>query len=220
MFSIKTFHQQYVTEQRESVIGGRSFRFLVPHSLEPFLDPGDPLHRFPLWAKIWEASLLLAHRVAGIPPVAGERWLELGSGLGVVGLVAAAFQHHITITEHDPHAIHFIHANAHLNGCQPDAVVQMDWLHPVLSQRFERIIGSELMYNEKDFPALHALFKALLQPGGEILLSAAARQTNRPFLDLMKTDFHIEITRNTLRSDARSIALLVMRLRPKNSPAV
>ena len=57
MFSIDTFHQQYQTESRESVIGKRAFRFLVPQSLEQFLDPEDPFNQFPLWSKIWEASL-------------------------------------------------------------------------------------------------------------------------------------------------------------------
>lgn len=215
MFSIDTFHQQYQTEQRESVIGQKSFRFLVPRSLEQFLDPEDPLHQFPLWSKIWEASLLLAHRLAATTPVAGQSWLELGAGIGVVGIVAAAFQHDITITEYDAHALNFIRANAHLNQCPQDRIMSLDWLQPALTRRFDRIVGSELIYNEKDFPALGTLFKTLLKPNGEILLAGEARQTNRVFLDLMQTDFHIEIARNTLRSDERSIAVFLIRMRPK-----
>ena len=200
MFSIDTFHQQYQTEQRETVIGQHAFRFLVPQSLEQFLDPEDLFNQFPLWTKIWEASLVLAHRLAATPPVAGQRWLELGAGIGVVGIAAAAFQHDITITEYDPHALNFIRANAYLNQCPQD-----------------RIVGSELIYNEKDFPALGALFKSLLKPNGEILLAGEVRQTNRAFLDLMQTDFHIEIARNTLRSDERAIAVLLIRMRPKTT---
>lgn len=219
MFSIDTFHQQYPTEQRESVIGKRLFRFLVPQSLEQFLDPEDLFNQFPLWTKIWEASLVLAHRLAATPPEADQRWLELGAGIGVVGIVAAAFQHDITITEYDPHALNFIKANAHLNQCPQDRIIQLDWLQPALTRRFDRIVGSELIYNERDFPALGTLFKSLLKPNGEILLAGEVRQTNRAFLDLMQTDFHIEIARNTLRSDERSITVLLIRMRPKNHVA-
>jgi hypothetical protein len=77
-----------------------------------------------------------------------------------------------------------------------------------------------LIYNEKDFPALNRLFTSLLKPGGEILLAGEVRQTNRAFLELMQADFHIEITRNTLRSDEGSVAILLLRMRPKNEGAM
>lgn len=215
MFSISAFHQQYQTETRESVIGQRSFRFLVPTSLEPFLDPDDFLNQFPHWAKIWDASLVLAHRVAAIPPQKGMRWLELGAGLGMVGLAAAASEHEITVTEYDTHALNFIHANAHINACQPHDILHLDWMRPELTNRFDRIIGSELIYNEKDFPALSTLFRSLINPEGEILLASEIRQTNRVFLDMMQPDFHIDITRNILRSADHEVAVLVIRMRPK-----
>jgi len=220
MFSIDAFHRQYQTEVRESVISEHPFRFLVPQSLDQFLDPEDLFHQFPLWTKIWEASLVLAHRLAATPPVAGQRWLELGAGLGVVGIVAAVFQHDITITEYDAHALNFIRANAHLNQCPQDRIEHLDWLQPALARRFDRIVGSELIYNEKDFPALKRLFTSLLKPGGEILLAGEVRQTNRAFLELMQADFHIEITRNTLRSEEGSVAILLLRMRPKNEGAM
>lgn len=216
MFSIDTFRQQYQTELRESVIGKRCFRFLVPQSLEQFLNPADIFNQFPLWTKIWEASLVLAHHLAATPPVAGQRWLELGAGIGVVGIVAAAFQHDITITEYDTHALNYIRANAHLNQCPQGRILQLDWLQPALTRRFDRIVGSELIYNERDFPALGTLFKSLLKPDGEILLAGEVRRTNRVFLDLVQADFHIEIARKKLRSDQRSIAVLLIRMRPKN----
>lgn len=218
MFSLQQFHQQHQTETRKSVIGDRTFRFLVPLSLEPFLDPQDLFHQFPLWAKIWEASLLLAHRMAATPPRTRQTWLELGAGLGVVGVVAAAFKHRITITEYDAQALDFIRANLTINGCRPEIARQLDWQDPDLTERFDRIIGSELIYNEQDFPALKGLFQRLLKPAGEILLAGEVRQTNRAFLDMMAPEFQIDIAPNTLRSETDSIRILLMRLRPKSVP--
>ena len=215
MFSMETFQREYQTEQREMTVGKRSFRFLVPASLEPFIDPEDVFRAFPLWTRIWEASLVLANRLASETPQHGRRWLELGAGIGVVGVVAAAFQHEITITEYDQHALDFIRANAHLNGCIPHEIRRLDWMQPDLNTRFDRIIGSELIYNEKDFPALRALFLSLLKPEGEILLAGEVRQTSTPFLDLMQADFRIDMARTTLRSGDDCTTILLNRLRPK-----
>ena len=217
MFSMESFLQRYQTEQRELVVGKRPFRFMVPLSLEPFIDPEDVFNAFPLWTKVWEASLVLANRLSAIPPTGEHRWLELGAGLGVVGVVAAAFQHDVTITEYDPHALDFIHANARLNHTSPREIRRLDWLKPDLGTRFDRIIGSELIYNERDFPALRDLFRSLLKPGGEILLAGEVRQTNAAFLDLMQESFRIDIARNTLRTGSDSTTVLLIRLRPKPS---
>ena len=217
MFSMETFLQRYQTEQRELVVGKRPFRFMVPLNLEPFIDPEDVFNAFPLWTKVWEASLVLANRLSAIPPMGEHRWLELGAGLGVVGVVAAAFQHDVTITEYDPHALDFIHANAQLNHTTPREIRRLDWLQPDLGTRFDRIIGSELIYNERDFPALRDLFRSLLKPGGEILLAGEVRQTNAAFLNLMQESFQIDIARNTLRTGSDSTTVLLIRLRPKPS---
>lgn len=215
MFSMETFLQRYETEPRELVLGKRPFRFLVPRSLDPFIDPEDVFNAFPLWTKVWEASLVLAHRLAARPPRSDLRWLELGAGLGVVGIVAAAFQHDVTITEYDPHALAFIHANAHLNDVRPRGIRRLDWLHPDVEARFDRIIGSELIYNERDFPALRRLFRSVLKPEGEILLAGEVRQPNTAFFEAMQKDFRIDVARNTLRSGSDSITVLLIRLRPK-----
>jgi hypothetical protein len=90
-------------------------------------------------------------------------------------------------------------------------------MQPDLKTPFDRIIGSELVYNEKDFPALRALFNALLQSDGEILLAGEVRQTSVAFLDLMQKDYTIDIARNTLRSEAGSVTILLTRLRPKRT---
>jgi predicted nicotinamide N-methyase len=216
MFSMETFYQQYQTKPRELVVGKRPFRFLVPTRLDPFVDPEDIFNAFPLWTKIWEASLVLANRISGMAPQHGQRWLELGAGLGVVGIVATAFQHEVTITEYDRHALDFIRANAHLNGCTPNEIRRLDWMQPDLDTRFDRIFGSELIYSEKSFPALRTLFLSLLKPDGEILLAGEVRQTSAPFLDLMQADFRIDMARTTLRSEEGSTTILLTRLRPKS----
>ncbi len=55
------------TEEKSVKIRGRSFILLAPKSIEEYIDSKDPLQDFPLWAKVWEASWVLADFLAGLP---------------------------------------------------------------------------------------------------------------------------------------------------------
>lgn len=216
MFSMDSFKSRYDTEIADLTIGGRPFRFHVPRTIEPFIDSDDPLSQFPLWAKIWEASLLLATKLAARPIRPKEHLIELGAGLGVSGLVAASFGHNVTVTEYDPHALAFLEANRQENGCADARILRLDWNQLDLEDRFDVILGSELIYKEDDFEAMRRLFRTLLQPGGEVLLAGEIRQTNKAFLDCMQTEFSIQIAKQTLRSESQTIPLLLIRMTPKN----
>ncbi len=219
MSSLEAFKADYDTEIVDFGIGARAFRFHVPRTLERFIDPDDPLRNFPLWSKVWEASLLLASKLAARPVDPAARLLELGAGLGVSGLVAAAFGHDVTITEYDPHALAFLEANRLENDCGHARIRRLDWHHLDLDERFDVILGSELIYKESDFDAMRSLFRGLLQPGGEILLAGEIRQTNKAFLDCMQSDFWIQIAKHTLRGASREIPLLLIRMKPKTESA-
>jgi predicted nicotinamide N-methyase len=93
------------TEEKSVVIRGRSFTLLTPKFIEEYIDSQDPLKGFPLWAKVWEASWVLADFLTGMPAEPEKRFLEIGCGLGLVGVVAVSFGHKVVMTEHNPEAI-------------------------------------------------------------------------------------------------------------------
>ena len=215
MASLETFKATYDTEMVDFKVGGRPFRFHVPRTIDSFIDPDDPMRNFPLWSKVWEASLLLASKMASRPVGRNDRLLELGAGLGVAGLVAAAFGHDVTVTEHDPHALAFLEANRLENECRHARVRRLDWHQLDWDARFDVILGSELIYRESDFKVMRSLFRELLRPGGEILLAGEIRQTNKAFLDCMQSVFRIQVAKHTLRGVSREIPLLLIRMQPK-----
>ena len=81
MFSLESFYQTYDTDTTELVINGRKFQMLLPKDLSPFIDTQNLLHEFPLWAKIWQASWVLAGFLAELPVAAGKNFLEIGAGV-------------------------------------------------------------------------------------------------------------------------------------------
>jgi 2-polyprenyl-3-methyl-5-hydroxy-6-metoxy-1,4-benzoquinol methylase len=215
VLSLEEFQKEYETDVSPVTIRNRRFQFLVPKSIDRFLNPDDPLKRFPLWAKIWDASLILADELANLPVHPGKTFVEIGCGLGLVSVVAASFGHDVIMTEYDPHALAFARANASLNGLAGLKVMPLDWNQPALNEIFDFIIGSEIIYHERDFDPIRGLFQMLLKPGGEVLLCAEIRKTNMAFLSLLQNTYAIKARKKTLRSEAKNISVLLCHLSPK-----
>jgi len=201
-------------EETESIrfkVGGREFSFFRPRSLDPFVDPEQPLDRFPLWTKIWEPALLLADYLSGTPPVE-EHMLELGCGLGTVGIVAAAFGHRVTMTDGDPESLKFARLNAARN-LPPEApleVMKLEWTNPRFPGTFECIMGAEIAYNQEAFEPLHKIFRSRLKPGGRILLAESLRPTSVNFFSYMEAHFNLRARKRTLRSGEGSTTRVIL----------
>ncbi len=215
-FSLESFHQEYDTETTDMTIRSRKFQFLLPRSLDRFINTENLLQHFPLWAKIWEASWILADYMAAASPDPDKHVLEIGGGIGLVGITAAAFGHCITMTESDDHAINFAKANAELNRVNNLEIGKLDWNKPSIDNRFDMIIASEVVYKEKDFKPLENLFKTYLASMGEIVLASGMRNTTMAFFNYLSQNYDIHARKKTLRSeDDEKITVVIARMTPK-----
>ena len=212
MFSLQSFYESYETDTAEIAVGGRKFSILQPRSLDPFINPRDGLHNFPLWAKLWKASWVLAGYLAEKPVEKDRHILEIGAGLGLVSIVAATCGHRITLTEYNPDALQFARANAHLNHCPRLPIVQLDWNRPQEVGKVDCIVASEVVYKEEDFRSLLRLFTACLKPGGEIILTSEMRKTSGDFYRFLQPIFNITVLKKILRSEDEQTLVIVFRL--------
>jgi len=203
------------TEEKSVVIRGRKFTLLTPKFIEEYIDSQDPFRDFPLWAKAWEASWVLADFLAGLPPEHGKRLLEIGCGLGLVGVVAATFGHKVIMTEHNPDAIEFARANAQMNHCADMEIIDLDWTAPALYGRFDYIVGSEIVYHEKDFEPLRNLFERLLKPEGEVILCEGIRRTSLDFFKEMQSHFALKAQQKSIRSPEKTVLVILCRMKPR-----
>jgi predicted nicotinamide N-methyase len=217
LFSLETFQRTYDTDVRDIVVGGIRFQFLVPRRIEPFIDSRHPLKDFPLWAKIWQAGLVLAAFLADTPPDPDKRWLEIGSGIGLAGIVAARIGHRVTLTDYNPHALAFARANALLNGCGDLTVRPLDWNDPRDVGRFDYLMGSEVVYKEGDIERLQNLFQSCLLPQGKIYLVEEMRQTLTAFFEQMAPLFHIRLQKKNLRTADATTRVLFVELRQRSA---
>ena len=213
--NLESFQKQYDTTTSELVINGRTFRLFTARTLEAFVDQQDIFQDFPLWIKIWEASFVLAEYLAGLDANAGKRFLEIGCGLGVVGIVASSFGHHVTMTEYNQDALNFARANALLNEASNVEIRALDWHKPEIEGSFDYIVGSEILYREGDFQPILKLLRTYLKEGGEIILSEGIRKTSMAFMHQMKDYFHITAQKKVLRSMDKEIAIMLCKMKPK-----
>ena len=219
MFSMSSFHKKYQTDISPLAIGDRRFKFFVPKSLDPFLDPDDVFKEFPLWSKIWEASIVLANHMAAMPVDPEKHILEIGCGIGLVGIVAAACGHRVTMTEYNRDALNFARANARVNHTPETSepgITALDWTKPALEGRFHVILGSEVIYKEEYFEPLVRLFKRYLAPGGEIILAEGLRKTSVTFFDKMSNICDITARKRILRSNGEEKRIILASMRFKN----
>jgi predicted nicotinamide N-methyase len=215
MFSLDHFHRIYDTVETPVTINGQRISLFTPGSLDRFIDPVDTMQNFPLWAKIWEASILLASYLTGLPANPQKTMLEIGSGLGLVGVAAAKAGHCITMSERDPDALNFARANALANGFPEMAIERLDWHAPRLENRFDYIVGSEIVYQSKAIDCLEALFDRCLNPEGTIILAEGLRRTGVDFWQRMRHRYAMTAQRQSLRSDRGSHPLVLFQLKRK-----
>lgn len=128
----------------------------------------------PYWAELWPAALALAE---ALPEVGGLRVVELGCGLGVPSLVAAAKGALVTATDWAPDAVALLRRNALRNGLSLRAEVH-DWREP-FAERFDLVLAADVLYEQRN---VAPLVKRLAELAPAALIGLAGRPYEQQFL--------------------------------------
>jgi predicted nicotinamide N-methyase len=131
----------------------------------------------PYWAELWPAARALATALPDL--LAGVRVVELGCGLGVPSLVAAARGSVVTATDWAPDAVALLTANAAANGLDLRAEVR-DWRDP-WPERFDLALAADVLYEERN---VRPLLERLNELAPVALIALAGRPYEAEFLRL------------------------------------
>jgi predicted nicotinamide N-methyase len=125
----------------------------------------------PYWMHLWPAAATLARLIAGSQRIGPRtRVLELGCGLALPTLLAAARGALAVAADWKREPLHFAQASAKLNGCDIE-VLQMDWTAVPLRREFDFCFGADVGYDARFKDALVQAVAALLRPGGTAWLA-------------------------------------------------
>lgn len=133
------------------VVGEVELDLLRPESAEALIDEEAFAHDefLPYWAELWPAARALA---AALPDVAGLRVVELGCGLGLPSLAAAARGANVTATDWAADAIDLLRENAERNGLTLRAEVR-DWRER-WDERFDLALAADVLYEQRNVAPL------------------------------------------------------------------
>lgn len=148
----------------------------------------EDLVNFPFGMQLWAAAEALVSRLALEPAlVKDKRVLEIGAGVGFVGLVAAHLgAAQVVQTDYHPDCLALCRSNAALNGITNLTVRKGDWRDwPEELVGFDLVIGADILYER----SLHSQLTALLPKlGDKILLADPLRPAALEFLEKREAD--------------------------------
>ncbi len=128
----------------------------------------------PYWAELWPAGLALARALP--ERLDGLRVVELGCGLGVPSLVAAARGADVTAIDWAPEAIELLRENGARNGIALGTTVA-DWR--TFDGEYDLALAADVLYEERNVePLLELLPRVAL----EVLLAEPGRPHAAAFL--------------------------------------
>ncbi len=184
---------RFETQEYVVTIAGRTLRILGPR--DPHALHYDPQAQArweqygykPYWAQPWPAAVMLAEHVltqlAADPD--SQPILELGAGLGIVGLALTQAGYRVVITDYDEDALAFVRGSAILNDLAVYAVRLLDWRAPP-EDCYRTIVAAEVLYSRMHHQPLATLLKTRLKPGGVAWLSDTNREEAEPFPALVR----------------------------------
>ncbi|MGH7202582.1 MAG: class I SAM-dependent methyltransferase, partial [Planctomycetaceae bacterium] len=195
-------------------LGPHHFRLTLPAAPDAFLEDAELLAAcdrrgvMPYWPLLWPGAEPMARLVAAAdwpsrsvplrsgptrPGSVGLSALEIGSGIGLVGLTALAAGLDVTFSDGHLSAVELALFNAKQNGWPHAPGLVLDWREPI-DRQYDVLLGCEVLYDLADHGPILRLIDRMLAPGGVCWLGDAGRQTVEAFLPRAKGEgFAVEL---------------------------
>lgn len=185
---------RYDIVERSVLIAGVSFSLLKVRDTNRLIDEIDPSvfaldERLPYWAELWSSSIALAQYCLEEPMLSGSTVLELGCGLGFVGISAAKAGGIVTLTDYEEDALCFARLNA-IRNLLPDTLATnltvklLDWRSGESPGKFDLVLASDVVYERRNFLPLLDIVGRALAPHGRALVTDPGRSMGTEFIAL------------------------------------
>lgn len=135
----------------------------------------------PYWAHLWIGARALGRALAEAKGLAGCRVLDLGCGLGLPGLVAAARGATVLFVDREPAALAFVRASAWRNGLGGVTCAVADFAATAFHAAFDVILGAEVIYDPQSYLPLCEFLDRHLERDGVLHLTDAFRADAQRF---------------------------------------
>jgi predicted nicotinamide N-methyase len=169
--------------------GPHRFQVLKPRTADDLISDDEYAvdERLPYWAELWPSGRVLADRLAQ-RTLSGLRVVELGAGLAIPSLVAAAGGASVVATDWYEPALAFVALNAQRLNLAVDTMF-VDWRDPpqALLDRgpFDLVVAADVLYEPRNAAPLAALLPRLVADDGDVIIADPRRPDARSFLETL-----------------------------------
>jgi predicted nicotinamide N-methyase len=170
----------------------RTFRLMVPFRPDSLLDSAEVRTAnqsddyMPYWAYLWPAALQIGESILRSNWPQNTRVLELGCGLGLVGITGLAAGYSVSLTDYDESAIATARLNARLNGFPDAEAFVLDWRSPP-QMSYPVIVGCDVTYESRNHLPILNLIERMLEPNGFCWIADGGRHAAPAFVELART---------------------------------
>ena len=171
-------------QQHTTTIDNRVYIIDALRDAADLLDQPDYAKRFveddvaPYGMELWPAARMLSEYVVAEGSGGDQTAIELGCGLGLVSIVAAAHGWHVVATDHEQSSLAFARHNADQNNAQVARFEVVDWHQPDAAVTavqtppgFDRVLAADVLYQASDHGPVARCIDRLLAPEGVALIA-------------------------------------------------
>jgi predicted nicotinamide N-methyase len=191
--SLRTSDKNFPLHEYRLRMAGRLWSILHTGAMLTAADEthffGELMQHLPYGVALWPAAIALAHEIVSrADSFRGKRVLELGAGTGLPGIVAASLGALVVQTDRHELALSVCKRNGERNAVQTIEYRLADWTSWNDAERYDWILGSDILYGQVLHPDLRRIFEANLAPGGRVLLSDPFRSPSLSLLEQLEAD--------------------------------
>jgi hypothetical protein len=133
--------------------------------------------------------------------------------MGLSGTVAAGLGARVLFADLEAPALLFARLNS-LPWRRRVRTRQLDWQCDRLDERFDLILGADILYEKAQWPFLEPFWRAHLAPGGSVLLGEPGRGTGDQFIPWIAVrGWSLETFEQPVPTRPRPIRLFKLRVR-------
>jgi len=186
-------NRRYRLQETTVQVAGQTFRlFTIPEVdavIDRILETSEkPDEEIPYWAELWPSAVALAEFLPRHASLKNKQVLELGSGLGLVGILAGKLGARITLSDYLDDALRICELNWIFNFGTLPSLLQLDWRTPHTGEKFEVILASDVAYERRMFWPLITTFQTVLEEQGIIYLSEPNRPLAKNFFNMLREE--------------------------------
>ncbi|MGE3908265.1 MAG: methyltransferase [Chloroflexota bacterium] len=139
--------------------------------------------RMPYFAMVWASADSLVAKVLAGPRLDGLHVLDLGCGVGACGFAAASRGAQVTFFDWEPRALEIVRASTARQSVSTDQfhLLVGDWRQPPPMGPFDLILGADVLYEQRNAPAVAAFLAGHLKPSAEAWITDPGRPQAGPF---------------------------------------